>query len=201
MLVRYIFGIVLGAIATFALFFLMQALISSGGSALTEGSKFDIVDFVRVEEDEELIVKMRKPKPPPPPDEPPPDMPRPDFDSSNTSQGIEIGQVDTKVDLNVGGSGGFSSDGEYLPIVKVAPVYPRRAQTRGIEGYVLLEFVVTRTGAVRDPVVIEAQPPGIFDRAAIQAALKFKYKPKVIDGEAVDVAGVRNRITFELSDG
>jgi protein TonB len=128
-------------------------------------------------------------------------MPRPDFDSSNTSQGIEIGQVDTKVDLNVGGSGGFSSDGEYLPIVKVAPVYPRRAQTRGIEGYVLLEFVVTRTGAVRDPVVIEAQPPGIFDRAAIQAALKFKYKPKVIDGEAVDVAGVRNRITFELSDG
>ena len=101
--------------------------------------------------------------------------------------------------MNVGG-GGFSSDGEYLPIVKVAPVYPRRAQTRGIEGYVLLEFIVTKTGAVRNPFVVEAKPPGIFDRAAISAALKFKYKPKVVNGEPIDVAGVRNRITFELSE-
>jgi protein TonB len=108
--------------------------------------------------------------------------------------------MNTSVDLNVDGMGGFSSDGEYLPIVKVAPVYPRRAQTRGIEGYVLLEFVVTKTGAVTDPVVIEASPPGIFDRAAMQAALKFKYKPKVVNGEAIDVAGVRNLITFELAE-
>ena len=57
------------------------------------------------------------------------------------------------------------------------------------------------TGAVRDPVVIDAKPPGIFDRAAIQAALKFKYKPKVVNGEPVEVAGVRNLIKFELEDG
>ena len=73
-------------------------------------------------------------------------------------------------------------------------------ETRGIEGYVVLEFIVTKTGAVRDPFVVEAKPPGIFDRAAISAALKFKYKPKVVNGEPIDVAGVRNRITFELSD-
>ncbi|MDP6374658.1 MAG: energy transducer TonB [Pseudomonadales bacterium] len=201
MWLRYLIGVGLGAVATFGLFFLMQALIATGGSALTEGSKFDIVDFVRLQEDEEVITKNRKPKPPPPPDEPPPDMPKPDFDSSDASQGIDIGIVNVNVDLNVGGTGGFSSDGEYLPIVKVAPVYPRRAQTRGIEGYVLLEFIVTKTGAVRDPKIIESQPTGVFDRAATQAALKFKYKPKVINGEAVDVAGVRNRITFELHDG
>jgi protein TonB len=127
-------------------------------------------------------------------------MPKPDFDSSVDSQGVDIGSIDINVNLNVGGIGGFSSDGDYLPIVKVAPVYPRRAQTRGIEGYVLLEFVVTRTGAVRDPVIIESKPPGIFDRAALQAALKFKYKPKVVNGEPIDVAGVQNRITFELQD-
>ncbi len=127
-------------------------------------------------------------------------MPKPDFDANVDSQGVDIGSVNVNVDLNVGGTGGFSSDGEYLPIVKVAPVYPRRAQTRGIEGYVLLEFVVTKTGAVRDPVVIESKPPGIFDRAALQAALKFKYKPKVVNGQPIDVAGVRNRITFELQD-
>ena len=201
MLVRYVFGLTLGAVATFALFLLMQALIKSDKSAFDDSIKGKIVDFVRVEDELDLQLKLRKPKPPPPPDEPPPDMPKPDFDSSDVSQGIDIGAVDVSIDLSVAGIGGFSSDGEYLPIVKVAPVYPRRAQTRGIEGYVLLEFVVTKTGAVRDAVVIESKPPGIFDRAALGAALKFKYKPKVVNGEAIDVAGVRNRITFELADG
>jgi periplasmic protein TonB len=200
MVVRYIFGVVLGAVATFTLFLLMQALIKSDKSPFDEGISGKIVDFVRLQEEQNLEVKIRKPKPPPPPDEPPPDMPNQTMDTSDVSVGVDMGRVDVNVDMNVGGVGGFSSDGEYLPIVKVAPVYPRRAQTRGIEGFVLLEFVVTRTGAVRDPVVIEASPPGIFDRAAIQAALKFKYKPKVVNGEAMDVAGVRNLITFELAE-
>ena len=198
---RYIFGVTVGAIATFFLFLLMQALIKSDKSAFTDAFKGKIVDFVRLQEDDELITKLRKPKPPPPPDEPPPDMPKPTFDSSDLSQGIDIGAADINVNVNIGGMGGFSSDGEYLPIVKVAPVYPRRAQTRGIEGYVLLEFIVTATGAVRNPQVIESKPPGVFDRAATQAALKFKYKPKVVNGEPVEVAGVRNLITFELQDG
>lgn len=200
MVTRYAIGVALGIVVTFTLFLLMQALIKSDKSPFDEGVKGRIVDFVRLQEDENIETKLRKPKPPPPPDEPPPDAPKPEFDSSMDSQGVDISAGGLNVDLNIGGIGGFSSDGEYLPIVKVAPVYPRRAQTRGIEGYVLLEFVVTKTGAVRDPVVIESKPPGIFDRAALQASLKFKYKPKVVNGEPIDVAGVRNRITFELQD-
>ena len=200
MAIRYIIGVVLGAIATFALFMLMQALIKSDRDPFDDAKTGKIVDFVRLQDDEEIQIKDRKPKPPPPPDEPPPDMPKPDFDSSDVSQGVDIGAVNVNVDLNVGGIGGFSSDGEYLPIVKVNPVYPRRAQTRGIEGYVLLEFIVTKLGTVQNPVVIEAKPPGIFDRAAMNAALKFKYKPKVVNGEPIDVAGVLHRITFELED-
>ncbi len=200
MVVRYIVGVALGAVATFLLFMLMQAVVANPEAAADAGIKGKVVDFVRVQEDQEIITKQRKPKPPPPPDEPPPDMPKPTLDS-NVSVGVDIGAVQVDVDVNVSGAGGFSSDGEYLPIVKVAPIYPRRAQTRGIEGYVLLEFVVTSTGAVRDPIVIEAKPPGIFDRAATNAALKFKYKPKVVNGEPIEVAGVRNRITFELTDG
>ena len=200
-MLRYLIGFVLSAIITVALFYVMHVLIANDDNILEEGNRVRITDFVRVEDDQDLQIKVRKPKPPPPPDEPPPNAPKQSFDSSATSQGVDIGAVEVKVDMNVGGTGGFSSDGEYLPIVKVAPVYPRRAQTRGVEGYVILEFVVTKTGAVRDPVVIEANPPGIFDNAATQAALKFKYKPKVVDGEPIDVAGVRNRITFELEDG
>lgn len=200
MVFRYILGVTLGAVATFALFMLMQALIKSDRSPFEDAVEGRLVDFVRLQDEQDIEIKTRKPKPPPPPDEPPPDMPEQSFDTSDVSIGVDIGAVRTNVDLNVGGIGGFSSDGEYLPIVKVAPVYPRRAQTRGIEGYVLLEFVVTKTGAVENPVVIEASPPGIFDRSAIQAALKFKYKPKVVNGEPIDVAGVRNLITFELAE-
>jgi len=200
MVIRYVFGVVLGLVTTFLLFMIMQSIIKSDRNPFSDSINGRIVDIVRLDQDEEIEVKKRKPPKPPPPDEPPPDMPTPDFDNAAISQGVDVGSVDVKVDLNVGGVGGFSSDGEYLPIVKVAPVYPRRAQTRGIEGYVLLEFVVTKTGAVENPVVIEASPPGIFDRAAINAALKFKYKPKVVNGEPIDVAGVRNRITFELAD-
>lgn len=200
MLVRFLVGAVLGVITTALLFLLMQSLIKTDRTAFDDTIKGKLIDFVRLQEDVEVETKLRKPTPPPPPDEPPPDMPTPQFDSSAATTGVDVGAVDVKVDVNVGGVGGFSSDGEYLPIVKVAPVYPRRAQTRGIEGYVLLEFIVTSTGAVRDPVVIEAKPPGIFDNAAIQAALKFKYKPKVVNGEAIEVAGVRNLITFELAE-
>ena len=199
MAVRYAIGVVAGAVVTFFLFLLMQALIKSDKSPFSDAAAGKILEFVRVQDDQELITKVRKPKPPPPPDEPPPDMPKPQFDS-DVSVGVDIGAMQVDVELDPSGTGGFSSDGEYLPIVKVAPIYPRRAQTRGIEGYVLLEFIVTNTGAVRNPVVIEAKPPGIFDRSAIQAALKFKYKPKVVNGEPVEVAGVRNLIKFELED-
>ena len=201
MFARYVIGVGIGAVVTFALFMLMQALIQSDKSPFSDAPTGRLVDFVRLQEDEQIQVKTRKPEPPPPPDEPPPDMPKPSLDNNAATIGVDIGAVNAKVDLNMQGTGGYSSDGEYLPIVKVAPMYPRRAQTRGIEGYVLLEFTVTRLGTVIDPVVIEAEPPGIFDRSAMQAALKFKYKPKVINGEAVEVAGVRNLIKFELEDG
>jgi protein TonB len=199
MATRYLASFGLGALITLVLFFVMQAVIATDEARLDEGAKGKLLDFVRLEEDQDLQTKQRKPKPPPPPDEPPPDMPKPEFESSDISQGVDVGAVDVDVNLNVEG-GGFSSDGEYLPIVKVNPQYPRRAQTRGIEGYVLLEYSVTKTGAVRDPVVIEAKPPGIFNRAAINAALKYKYKPKVVNGEPIDVAGVKTRITFEMAD-
>ena len=105
-----------------------------------------------------------------------------------------------EADVNLaGGLALESSDGEYLPIVKVAPVYPRRALSRGIEGYVIVEFTVTKQGTVRDPKVIKAEPESLFDRAAMDAALKFKYKPRVVNGEAVEVAGVQNKISFQIN--
>ena len=90
-------------------------------------------------------------------------------------------------------------DANYTPIYKKSPVYPRRAIVRGIEGYVLLEFTVTREGGVRDPMVVDANPPKIFDQAAIDAVLQFRYIPQVSNGVPVEVVGVTNRIAFSFN--
>jgi TonB family protein len=94
---------------------------------------------------------------------------------------------------------GLTSFSEYELIVRVAPVYPARALSRGLEGYVDLSFTVTATGAVADPIVVFSTS-SLFERAAIRAVLKFKYKPRMVDGQAVDVTGVETRITFKIEE-
>ena len=179
----------------------MQYLIAIGGDAKknrVEGYKVEIGEVRKAQEVEQKIRKPDKPED----TDTPPDAPDFDMDTNvdNVSTGIEIGMATVQADVSVGGSGGFAaSDGEYLPIVKVAPIYPRRAQERGLSGYVILEFTVTKLGTVADVVVIETTN-SVFNSAAIKAALKFKYKPKVVDGEPIDVAGVLHKITFELEE-
>jgi protein TonB len=65
-------------------------------------------------------------------------------------------------------------------------MYPREAAIAGIEGWVRIEFTITETGAVKDPAIVDAEPPGIFNREAMRALLKWKFKPRVVDGVAVE---------------
>jgi protein TonB len=197
MIARYGIAIAIGAGVTFGLLFLMQLMIATGRGAITEDEKFRLVDFVRVERENVVERKQDKPEKPPEPERQP-DLPRPDsLDNFNSSLAVSVSAPTLGNSLNVGGLGFGISDGEYLPIVKVAPVYPARAAQRGLEGYVIVEYTVTRTGTTRDPIVIESSST-LFERAALESALKYKYKPRVIDGEAVEVPGVRTIIRFEL---
>lgn len=199
MLPRYLFATASGVAVTLGLFLLMQGLIESDRSPFTEGVTGRIVDFVRVEEEIDIQAADPRPEPPPEPPEPPPYKPQPHFEGDSGTMGVEIRPVPKETGITIG-SAGFS-DGEAMSVVKVTPVYPSQALRRCIEGHVLLEFVVTETGAVQDPKVIESSPPGIFDRASIAAVLKFKYKPKVVNGRPISLAGVRNLFTFKLGDG
>ena len=90
--------------------------------------------------------------------------------------------------------------GDALPLVKALPDYPKYAQEKGLSGYCVVEYVVTETGDVRDPVVIEemCDPKSIFAEPSIEAALKFKYAPHLINGVPVEVKGVQNKFTYEL---
>lgn len=198
LLLRYTVGAVFGVLATVLLLWIMQAVISSDKNPLNEAPNVRMIDFVRVLEDQEVQVKTNIPKPPPPPVPPPPDIPT-QTDPTEVSMGTEFGLLAPSIDINLG-KGGYDVDGEYLPIVKVEPQYPRRALSRGIEGEVMLSFCITENGSVIEPVVVSETPPGIFTRAAMNAALKFKYKPKVQNGVAIQICGVKHRLTFKMED-
>jgi len=199
--VRIIVAIVIAAVINWGLLGLMQYLIATGEKALSDDSSVRFVDFVRVKRDENVEVKEQKPKKPPKPDTPPPAAP-PQSQNDVNPNAISTAMAPLAADssMNMGGMSFGNADGDYLPIVKVAPIYPRRALTRGLEGWVLLEFTVTKLGTVVDIKVLESDPPNIFDKAAVSAAAKFKYKPKVVNGEPIDTAGVLHRISFELED-
>ncbi len=197
-LARFITALLPALGVTLGLLLLMHFLISANLKAPDDVVEIKIPDIVMPERQIETQYDTSKPDKPDEPEEPPPELPEPEYEPVDLSDSSVSIAMNMDSNVQIGGIGGFSSDGEFLPIVKVAPQYPRRALSRGIEGYCTVQYTVTKNGAVRDPVVVDAQPEGIFDRASIQAALKFKYKPRVIDGEPVDVPGVRNRFTYTL---
>jgi protein TonB len=193
--IRLLLGIVLGLMVTAALFWTMQYLIETADRELNEGTSGNLVDFVRLKRDESIQRRQLKPKKPPPPDAPPPQPPTPQLDNLNpNAEKIAISAAPVETDIEM--TGGFS-----LGVVKVAPIYPQRALSRGVEGYCVVQYTVTRQGTIRDPFVVEDQcTSSLFHRASVQAALKFKYKPRVIDGQAVEVPGVQNKFTYEIEE-
>ena len=96
------------------------------------------------------------------------------------------------------GFGLGEGDGEYLPIHRVPPQYPRQALMDRVEGWVVVEFTIGTEGQVKNPRIVDAQPPGVFENAALQAVQRFRFKPRTMGGEPVEVQGVQNRIRFRL---
>ncbi|MDH4049182.1 MAG: energy transducer TonB [Gammaproteobacteria bacterium] len=201
MIGRYVFAIIVGSIVTLTLLFVMQLLIAFGESALTTPRERHMLEFVRVKRNENVNTEDITPEKPPKPPEVPPEMPPQDMDSIDpNAPTVNVPPPTVATDVNIGGPGGMNiAEGDYLPIVRVAPVYPARALSRGIEGYVDMSFTVTVTGSVKDPRV-DFSTSSLFDRAAERAVLKFKYKPRVVDGVPVEVPNVKTRITFKIEE-
>lgn len=196
-------GVIVALTVTLSLFWLMQYLIATADRSLNEDATASMLDFVRIKRDESIQRRQLKPKKPPPPEQAPPQPPTPQLDNLDpNAEKIAISAVPVETDIEM--SGGFSlgvGEGDYLPIVKVAPIYPNRALTRGIEGYCVVQYTVTSLGTTKDPVVVESQcTSSLFHRASLNAALKFKYKPRILDGQAVEVPGVQNKFTYEITE-
>jgi protein TonB len=196
---RIVISTILGLVTSFALFWVMQALVGVTGELREAGTRLSI-EFVRLRIDKTPDTKKREPpkrdKPQQQPTPPPMNMAK----NMNPSEGAaEIASMmDAEVDLaEVTSLGAGGSDRDVVPLVEVDPEYPQRAQARKIEGYVDVEYTVTALGTVADAKVLGSRPPYIFDRAALSAIRRWKYKPKIKDGVAVPRIGMQIRLHFK----
>lgn len=198
---RNVFRLFIGALLAIpvagGLFFIMQYLIAMADPKIDDSKQRRLADILMPEREIETNLKEQKPDKVEDPEEPPPDLDTPDVDMDMDVEVVNVAPT-AQVDVSISSSGMATGDGEYLPIVKVAPIYPRRAQSRGITGYCIVEYTVTTSGAIRDPKAIDCDPAGVFEAASVKASLKFKYKPRVVDGVAIEVGGVQNKFTYEL---
>jgi protein TonB len=194
MLRRYTVSFGPAAVVTLGLLLLMQALIATGRPAATNAMVHRLVEFVRVIRDSPPIIERQQPDRLPEPATPPE---RVVVTSGGDGPLVTVVRP-AEPDLRTGGTVGFAlADGEALALFRVAPTYPAAAIRQNLEGYVIVAFTVQRSGAVADVTVVESSHR-VFERAAVEAAAKFRYKPRVIGGEPTAVYDVRTRITFEL---
>ncbi|MGI9294380.1 MAG: hypothetical protein ACR2PS_10395 [Pseudomonadales bacterium] len=148
---RLLTMLIIGAAAALLLTWFMHQLIHSTQQRLDESKRVHLLDFVRLKRQESSAKQERKPARPVQPDAPPaPATPQADSDSAEATLAVTALPDGAGVELKIDGLGFSGSDGEYLPIVKVAPIYPRRAQTMGLDGECVVKFTVTTTGATRD---------------------------------------------------
>jgi protein TonB len=193
---RILIAAVVAIGVTFGLFLFMHKLISSGSGDRAELDAIAGIHFGPVDIPDDIATKSRRiPKKPPPPKNPPPP---PKMQISKVDQVVQnMPQMDMpNIDVPMsGGEGMFignfqqvdqTAEGDIIPIVVIRPMYPRDAAIGGIEGWVKVEFTITAVGTVKDPRVVDSKPARIFNREAVRAILKWKFKPRVLDGVAVE---------------
>jgi len=196
-MIRLLISLVAGISIALALFWGMQAMIRNNLQGIKETDNLVMTEFVRLKRDSRLQTKERaipkKPKPKQRPKQPTlkthvaqvsqkaapsMDIPRLDMPLQASSfNGSALGGIKM-------GMGKISTS--VIPLVRIPPIYPRRAANRRIQGWVKVEFTITTEGLVKDPVVIQSMPNSIFNNAALSAIKRWKFKPQIIEGQAYE---------------
>lgn len=193
---RYFTAFGMAALVTISLFYLMQYLISGKHSPLTINQSANTFDIIRLKRTEEVVTKQRQL--PEPPKEPVAPTTLPRLAKTNTTPQLitpafklplpGIPSLELKHDLLTGVSTEIAApqeNSEVIALLKVEPDYPRKAARQSIEGWVKLAFTVLEDGSVSDVKVLDASPKRIFDKAAKHAIMRWKFKPRVVNGQTV----------------
>jgi protein TonB len=201
--IRWAISMGLAAGIRLLLFYFMQALIASGSQLDERVNVVKVIDATMPDIELEVIEEIDKPEPIEEVTEDVPDTPDKQINlSDGPALNIEraIAQIDTGLQLS--NASISATDGDYLPLVAIAPQYPTRAAQRGIQGWCLVSFSVNGQGSVVEDsiIVTDAEPPNIFDRSSLRAAARFKFQPRVVDGQGVRVDDVQYLFRYQLED-
>lgn len=199
----------LGLFVALMLFWVMHTLISGTSNIKRSDDSAVRLDFIKVDQDELENVKKRTPPPEPEPPEKPPPPPKitvdnpdqparnmPKIDMPRISLGLTSGSGPYLGRWSAGDAG---AEGDIIPIVRIEPQFPREALLKGINGWVEVEFTIEPDGSVSNPKVIDSQPPRIFDRNALRAIYKWKFKPRIVDGKPV-ARRAKQRMDFTVKE-
>jgi len=212
---RFALSLVAGSTITVFLFFFLYTLISAG-TAVFESAAPAQIEFTRLTIADDLELKKRfkpeheKPEPPPPTE----GIVQTQTEEVNTISKIDLapvsgllgdggglsGLVTGRAGGGLGPTGTSGADQQVMPLIRIDAQYPESARMRGIEGWVLVQFTITKSGSVRNARVIAREPSSIFDRSALQAVRRYKYSPQVENGQAVEKT-IQLRIRFQLPKG
>ncbi len=87
-------------------------------------------------------------------------------------------------------------EGEALPLFIMQPLYPVFKDGKKPQGWVLLRFDISTSGKVEKLKIVESNPAKLFDKVTLDAAAKWRFKPKVKDGKRVKQSNTRARLVF-----
>ena len=201
-IVRWAASMAMAVLITFGLFFFMQALIATGEGLDERLNVVKIVDSTMPEIELEVIEEIDKPELIEEITEVVEEVERQVTISDGPDLNIDRSQVQMDTGLELSNASISATDGDYLPLVAIAPQYPTRAAQRGIQGWCLVSFTVDGLGNVVEETitVVAAETANILDRSSERAAARFKFQPRVVDGKGVEVAGVQYLFRYELED-
>jgi len=196
MITRYMTSAALGLAMASALLFLMHTLIDTGNAAFSPKNGTVVERWIHqpIKEEPPMVAerfdRIDTPRQPPTNS-----LPESNYTIDGTggvpflpSIPIKPGPLDSLL---------TRGDSPLVSIVRVQPVYPPRATTLGLEGFVTVGYDVSPAGSVMNVVVLNSSHP-IFEKAAMDAAYRFRFKPRVVDGLPTGTTGMRNRFRFEM---
>ncbi|MEQ8860755.1 MAG: energy transducer TonB [Pseudomonadales bacterium] len=206
-------GLLIGALLiNLGLYLLMENMIARDPTRVLGLIDAQTIEFVRTPLEDETRTKDRRRKPPPKPQE----IKRPRADVENIASRASALPTDVtafEVTSLLGAGGGVAlgqrlveGTGESMELVMASdltvismlpPQYPPSAAMRELEGWVEMVFYVNEDGSVRDPMVVDSRPGSVFNSAAEAAALRWRFRPVVRNGQPVTVRA-RIHIDFDL---
>jgi len=191
---RILVALLGGSIAALGLLWLMQWLVLTEHHPQAMRSDRPVMEFVRLQQHSRSEAQARELPPQQPPAErapPSPSLPEmPATQAPRIAPQIEMNVPRLALDFAgpyLGPVRQGPPDRDFMPISRLPPRYPYRAQRRGIEGWVRVSFLITEQGEVEDAVVMDAEPEGVFEQAALRAVGKWRFKPRIQDGRPVSV--------------